>query len=137
MNKPRAMAGLFTETNDKATRSSLSVPRRADAVEERLRRWIDNLCDDVPLVDELDVGDLDTDCGRASLLRAALVHLRSKQPDVIRADVERELAESDLLIAVRVRQASYDLSELPWLRIHDVNVTRAEAGDVRYRGRSS
>jgi hypothetical protein len=63
------------------------------------------------LVDQLDVDDLSTDCGRASLLRAALVQLRSKQADVIEADLRRDLAADDLLVLARVRLASYDVSD--------------------------
>ena len=88
---------------------------------------------DVPRIDELAAEDLGTPRGTASIARAALSNLRSKRPDVIRADLERELAEDDLLVAVRLREMSADLSEAPWSRLHEIARARAEYGDRRYR----
>ena len=138
-NAPLVVAGRSAETTPEQVRlcRSVSEPSVTDPVEARMRSWIAELCDDPPLVDQLTVDDLSTDCGRASLLRAALVHRRSKQPDVIAEDLRRQLVEDDLLVALRLRQMSGDLSELPWLRIHDVSRARAEAGDPRYRRRAA
>ena len=68
-------------------------------------------CDDPPLIDQLTEADLGTPCGTASIARAALAQLRSKRPDVIRADLERELAEDDWLIRYRLRQAGLDVHQ--------------------------
>ena len=103
------------------------------AVEAYLRELIGKYDGDVPMIDELTKADLRTPKGTAAIARAALVQLRYKSDDVIRGDLERELAENDLLTAVRLREASADLSELPWLRLHEVARARAEYGDRRYR----
>jgi hypothetical protein len=70
-------------------------------------------CDDgeVPLVDQLTEADLGTPRGTASIARAALSVLRSKDPAVVRADLERELAENNWLAVWRLRRLSGDLSE--------------------------
>ena len=91
---------------------------------------------DVPRIDELAAEDLGTPRGTASIARAALSNLRSKRPDVIRADLQRELAEADLLVQVRLRHMIGDLAELPWSRLHEVARARAEWGDRRYSGRA-
>ena len=99
-----------------------------DAVTRYLRDLIGRCDGAVPLIDELIADDVGTVRGTAAIARAALSVLRSKDPAVIRADVERELAEADWLVRYRVREAGLDVhgrGEVDWARVNDVVTARA------------
>ena len=103
------------------------------AIEAYLAELIGRYDGDVPMIDELAAEDLGRPRGTAAIAKAALVWLRHKSPDVIRADLERELAEDNRLAAWRLRRMSGDLAGAPWPRLHEVARARAEYGDRRYR----
>ena len=78
--------------------------------------------------------------GVASIARAALSVLRSKDPDVIRADLERELAEADWLVRYRVREAGLDVhgrGDTDWSRVHAVVEAAADISNGRGSGVNS
>jgi hypothetical protein len=112
------------------SRSKLPAAVGGTAAVTRYLRELVSRCDGpVPLIDELAVADLGTPRGTAAIARAALSVLRSKDPVVISADVERELAEIDLLCRWRIRQAGLDVhgrGEVDWPRIHDIVEARRE-----------
>jgi hypothetical protein len=111
--------------------SRSTVPEAAGdtaAVTRYLRDLIGRCDGPVPLIDQLREADLGSARGTASIAAAALSVLRSKDPDVIRADLERELAEIDWLARYRVRQAGLDVhgrGSTDWSRIHEVVTARA------------
>jgi hypothetical protein len=123
MRNPAVAGGA--RGDDRAGTSTSSIA----AVEQYLCGLIARCADEVPLIDQLREADLATPRATASIARAALSVLRSKDPAVIRADVERELAEIDLLCRWRIRQAGLDVhgrGDTDWSRIHEVVTARAE-----------
>jgi hypothetical protein len=98
------------------------------AVTRYLRELVGRCDGPVPLIDELTESDLGTVRGTAAIARAALSVLRSKDPAVIRADLERELAEADWLVGYRIREAGLDVhgrGDTDWGRVHEVVTARA------------
>ena len=85
-------------------------------------------CDQpVPLIDELTAAEMGTPRATAAIARAALSVLRAKDPEIIRADLERELAELDWLVRWRIRMAGHDVrGDTDWSRVHQVVTARAE-----------
>lgn len=65
----------------------------------------------------------------ASVVRAAEAWRLDGEPDAVR----QRLRDDDLLARARIRLVSYDLSELPWQRIREIDTARRDAGDPRYR----
>jgi hypothetical protein len=90
---------------------------------------IDQADGPVPLIDQLTADQLGTPAGTAAIARAALAGLRAKSPEVIRADLRRELLELDWLVRYRAREAGLDVhgrGSTDWPRIHQVATARAE-----------
>jgi len=130
---PSVAAGGISGDEQEELRPAGILPAARDTVEQYLRDLVDRGGADVPLIDQLVESDLGTPRATASIARAALSVLRAKSPDVIRADLVRDLAEDDLLARVRIKAMIGDLGGAPWQRLGETNTARRLAGDFRYR----
>jgi hypothetical protein len=125
----RAAGGISEDERELRPTGILAVAHDTTAVVRYLAELIARCDGPVPLIDQLRADQLGTPRGTAAIARAALSLLRSKDPAVIRADLERELAEADWLVRYRIREAGLDVhgrGSTDWGRIHQVATARAE-----------